>query len=441
MRLKLTEIAKATGGTLYGGDITVTALATDSRAVDSGCIFAALKGERADGFDYIKGLDEKTGIAYLCDRVPENVKNPAVVVEDVLVAIGKIAKAHLDTLDVKKIAVTGSVGKTTTKECIRAALSKSICVHAASGNRNNELGLPLTALDTKECHDAVILEMGMRGLSQIDYLCSIARPDIAVITNIGISHIELLGSRENILKAKLEAVDNLSEKGVAILNGDDDMLSAVKTDKKTLFFGIDNEKCDLRAVDIVDNSYTLIYNKKRYPVKLSVLGRHNIYNSLAGIAVGISLGLDIPALIAGVEAFTGDGSRQNIYMHGDIRIFDDTYNASPDSMRASMSVLSSFAGRHILVLADMLELGDMTQASHAGLADAVYGCQAGAVICIGKHMKSLYNALEGVEKYSLDNNDDALEILRKTVKSGDTVLFKGSNSMGLSTLVKRFKGE
>ena len=283
--------------------------------------------------------------------------------------------------------------------------------------------------------------MGMRGLSQINYLCSIAKPDIAVITNIGISHIELLGSRENILKAKLEAVDNLSENGVAILNGDDDMLSSVKTDKKTLFFGIDNEKCDLRAINVVDNSYVLLYNNKQYPVKLSVLGRHNIYNSLAGIAVGIAMGLDIEELIRGVEGFTGDGSRQNIYMHGDIRIFDDTYNASPDSMRASMSVLSSFAGRHLLVLADMLELGNMTEDAHTGLADAVYGCRADAVICIGKYMKSLYNTLEGVEKYACDDNDRALEILRDIVKAGDTVLFKGSNSMGLAGLVKKFKGE
>ncbi len=441
MKLTLKEIEKATGGKLYGESITVDRLATDSREVDSGCIFAAIKGERVDGFDYIKGLDEKENIAYLCDRLPQNIKNPAVVVPDVLVAVGKIAKAHLDSLDVTKIAVTGSVGKTTTKECIRAALLACINVHAASGNRNNELGLPLTALDVNDSHDAVILEMGMRGLSQIDYLCSIAKPDIAVITNIGISHIELLGSRENILKAKLEAVDNLSENGVAILNGDDGMLSKVNPNKKTLFFGIDNEKCDLRAINVVDNSYVLLYNNKQYPVKLSVLGRHNIYNSLAGIAVGIAMGLDIECLIRGAEGFTGDGSRQNIYMHGDIRIFDDTYNASPDSMRASMSVLSSFSGRHLLVLADMLELGHMTEAAHAGLADAVYGCRADAVICIGKHMRSLYNALEGVEKYSCADNESALLILRDIVRAGDTVLFKGSNSMGLAGLVKKFKGE
>ena len=441
MKLSLKEIAAATGGTLYGNDMTVTGLVTDSRAVKSGCMFAAFRGERVDGFDFIEKIDGTDGICYLSDRLPVGMKNPTVLVDDVLSAVGKIARCHLDTLDIKKIAVTGSVGKTTTKEFIRAALSECINVHYAKGNKNNELGLPLTALEATELHDAAVLEMGMRGLGQIEYLCNIARPDIAVITNIGICHIELLGSRENILKAKLEAVDALTADGTAVLNGDDDMLSTVKTDKKTLFYGIDNEKCDIRATDVNGSEFTLEYGGKRYPVALCVMGRHNIYNALAAVAVGITLGLEIPALIRGVSGFTGDGSRQNIYTHHGVTLFDDTYNASPDSMRASMSVMSGLAGRHILVLADMLELGDMTESAHAGLKDAVMACKPYHVICVGKHMQSLYNALENVQKSSCADNGAALEILIGTVKKGDVVLFKGSNSMNLADLVTRFKGE
>jgi UDP-N-acetylmuramoyl-tripeptide--D-alanyl-D-alanine ligase len=172
-----------------------------------------------------------------------------------------------------------------------------------------------------------------------------------------------------------------------------------------------------------------------------VLGRHNIYNSLAGIAVGIALGLDIPELIKGVEAFTGDGSRQNIYMHGDIRIFDDTYNASPASMKASMSVFGALKGDKTLVLADMLELGDLSVSSHKELADAVYATGAKRVVCVGDLMKNLYDVLCGVEKYSVKTGADALPVLLDTVKKGDCVFFKGSNSMNLAKLVNDFKGE
>ncbi len=441
MKLTLSQIANIVGGTLCGNDMTVLSLVTDSRRVTGGCMFAAFRGERVDGFDFIKNLDSQSGICYLVDRVPENVKNPYILTDNVLLSVGKIAKAHLETMPARRVAVTGSVGKTTTKEFIRSALSFVTNVHGAIGNHNNELGLPLTALGVEKSHGVAVLEMGMRGPGQISYLCNIAPPDVAVITNIGISHIELLGSRENILKAKLEAVDALSESGVAVLNGDDDMLKTANINKKTIYFAIDNKNADIRAENVVDNKYTLCVFGKKYPVTLSVLGRHNIYNSLAGIAVGVALGYDIPKLISGVEAFTGDGSRQNIYDFCGIRIFDDTYNASPDSMKASMSVLSSFEGRHILVLADMLELGDFAQKAHKDLKDAVYACNAYAVICIGNLMKNLYDALDGVQKYWCTNNDDALKILNDTLKTGDTVLFKGSNSMNLSGLVEKFKGE
>ena len=209
-------------------------------------------------------------------------------------------------------------------------------VHFSKGNRNNELGLPLSALGASESDDAVVLEMGMRGFHEIEYLCSIAPPDIAVITNIGISHIELLGSRENILKAKSEITDALRPDGVAVLNGDDDMLQTLKTDKKTLRFGIENENCDIRALNIVNNSFDMLVGGIKYHVTLSVAGRHNIYNALAAVAVGTALGLPAEKLIRGTQSFSGDGKRQNIYQFHGLRIFDDTYNASPASMRAAM---------------------------------------------------------------------------------------------------------
>lgn len=441
MKLTLEKIAQKTGGTLYGDNITVTSLVTDSRQVKNGCLFAAIKGERVDGFDFIPQIDKTDGIAYITDRKPQNVSNPFILTDDVIRTVGDVASLHLETLNAKHIAVTGSVGKTTTKNYIAAALSECMNVHFSKGNFNNELGLPLTALGATPDHDAVILEMGMRGFHQIEYLCNIAKPHVAVITNIGLSHIELLGSRENILKAKLEIFDALADDGIAILNADDDMLATVSPCKKTLRFGIDSETCDIRAINVVDNKFTLCYNGNRYPVTLATLGKHNIYNALAAISVGVSLGCDIENLIKGVQSFSGDGSRQNIYEFEGLRIFDDTYNASPASMSAAMNVLSGFDGRHVLVLADMLELGDISVSAHKNLITDVKNCNAELVICIGTLMNHLYSEIDGIEKYSCVNNGEALQLLTQTIKKGDTILFKGSNSMNLSSLLSDFKGE
>lgn len=440
MNLKLSEIAAALDGKLVGCDMIVTKLVTDSRKIEKNAIFAVFKGEKFDAFDFIPSLDLLNDICYLTDRAPKNVKNPYILVDDVLVAVGKIANAHLKTLAVKRVCVTGSVGKTTTKNFIASALSECVSVHKAEGNRNNELGLPLTVLDINETHDAVVLEMGMRGLGQIDYLCKIASPHVSVITNIGISHLELLGSRENILKAKSEIIDALDADGIAVLNADDDMLKTLSPTVKTLWYGIDNG--DIRATDIVDNKYTLTAYGKSYPVSLSVLGVHNIYNSLAAIAVGIALGYPVASLIKGVESFEGDGNRQNIFIHNGVRIFDDSYNASPDSMRAAMSVMSGFAGRKILVLGDMFELGSIEVSAHKDLAPLIYDCGADTVICVGNLMKNLYDVLDSrVKKHHCTTHDAALEILKQTVTKGDSVLFKASNSMKLFELSARFRGE
>lgn len=441
MKLTLKEIAQKTGGVLHGGDVTVTSLEIDSRRVKNGCIFAAIKGARADGYDFIPSLDGLENIAYLTDRAPKSVKNPYIVVPDVIRAIGDIAALQLEKLSAKTVAVTGSVGKTTTKNFIAAALSACMRVNYSKGNHNNELGLPLSVLETCEEDCAVVLEMGMRGFGQIEYLCGIARPDIAVITNIGISHIELLGSRENILKAKCEIIDALPPDGTVVLNGDDDMLQTVCTDKKTLRFGIENESCDIRAVNIVDNSFDMLYGGKSYKVRLAVEGRHNIYNALAAVAVGITLGCDVNRLISGIEAFEGDGKRQSIYEFCGLRIFDDTYNASPASMAAAMSVMSGYDGRKVLVLADMLELGDYSADAHRGLAENIRALNASVVVCIGNEMRNLYNALGDVTAFRCADNSQARDVLMQNVKPGDNILFKGSQSMNVAGLLKDFKEE
>ena len=439
--MKLTEIANKINGTLVGADMEINGVVTDSRKVRGGSLFVAIRGERVDGHDFIPDLDKKTDCAYLTTKKIEGIKNPCIITDDAVKALGKIANLHLSGLSAKRVAVTGSVGKTTTKNYIAAALSECMQINCTKGNFNNELGLPLTALETKDSDRAVVLEMGMRGKGQITYLCDIAKPDVAVITNVGICHIELLGSRENILDAKWEIVDALGEDGIAVLNADDEMLATKKANCKTLTFGIYSGKADVRAVNIDGSSFDLVFEGETYPVTLSMLGEHNIYNALCAFAVGCALGCDKQKLIRGICAFAGDGNRQNIYDFNGVTFFDDTYNASPASMNASMSVFEALKGDKTLVLADMLELGDLAEKSHRELAGAVIRTGAKRVICVGRLMKNLYDALGDVEKYSVETGADALPILLKTIKKGDCVFFKGSNSMNLAKLVNDFKGE
>ena len=439
MNLTLKEIAEACGGTLHGEDARVTELVIDSRKAKSGCVFAALKGEKADGYDYIAGLDDTPGICYLTDREVPGPKNPYVLAPDVLRALGDIAREHLKRMSAQRIAVTGSVGKTTTKNLIASAFGACTKTHFTSGSFNNELGLPLSVLGTEPDDGAVILEMAMRGFGQIEYLCSIAQPDVAVITNIGVSHMELLGSRENILKAKCEIIAGLRKGGTAVLNGDDDMLKTLDPPCSTIFYGIENERCDIRAVDIVDNSFTAVVFGAQYPVTLAVEGRHNVYNALAAIAAGAATGRSVGEMISGAEKFTGDGRRQNVYEFCGLTVIDDCYNASPDSMEAAMEVTAKHGGRKVLVLADMLELGDMTESAHRWLAKPVRTLGPGAVICIGNYMKYLADELEGA--IWCEDNDEALKALLREVKDGDCLLFKGSNAMDLQGLLDKFKKE
>lgn len=442
--MRLSILQKVTGGRLYGAERKITAVKTDSRFVQNGCLFAAIKGERVDGFDFISDLDKSfDNIAYLCDRRPDSINNPALVVDDVIKAIGDIARYHLTHQSAKKIAVTGSVGKTTTKDFITCALSACTSVLAEPGNHNNELGLPLLALKTRPWHKAAVFEMGMRGPRQIKYLASIVRPDIGVITNIGISHIELLGSKENILKAKLELADALGERPL-VLNGDDGMLFGARDKvKNPVYYGIENESCLYRAVNISERgriSFDIKEQDELYPVTLSVYGRHNIYNALAAFAVGRIMGFAPQKLITGIESFKGDGVRQNIKEIGGITILDDAYNASPDSVKAALSVLAQMDGPKTLVLGDMLELGECSVEEHEKIGHTAITSGVSRLVTIGPLAEYAAKAAGGkIQCASFENTGDALAWLLKNVAKGDKILFKGSHALGLDGLIKDFE--
>lgn len=439
--LNVSDVAVALSYFYDGPEFMLERVVTDSRRVEEYTLFAAIKGERVDGHSFIPALDQKFDhIAFLVSQEPkEPTKNPCFTVSDVREGLGHIAKIYLQSLDAKIIGVTGSVGKTTTKNFILSALSSALQVSGTAGNMNNELGVPLTALAVRESDAAAVIEMGMRGLGQIDYLTQFVRPDIAVITNIGVAHLELLKSRVNIARAKLELVDALSEEGVALLNGDEPLLYGAREDKNCFYFGLCAHN-DYRAEELEGSSFTLCYPKGKLRIDLQVEGEHQVMNALAAFGVGDLLGVDPLKLKEGLEAFTGDGRRQFTQEVGGVTVIDDSYNASPDSMAAALKVLAGKKGRKLAVLGDMLELGSYEKQGHREVGTLCGALKIDRVLAIGTAAKEIYDALPPtVEGYYLPSSEESLDLLMQLVAPGDTVLFKASNAMGFQALANGLK--
>lgn len=440
MKLTVEKIAAALGCPYNGLDFKVEQVVCDSRKVQDNTVFAAIVGERVDGHSFIKALDEQYNrVVFLGTKEPESsLRNPYFQVEDIQKALGALARTHLAEMPAKVIGVTGSVGKTTTKNFILSALSTCVKASATKGNQNNELGVPLTALSVGEEDRAAIIEMGMRGLGQITYLTEFARPDIAVVTNVGVAHMELLGSRENIAKAKLELVDTMKEDGIALLNGDEALLYQARPKKECRYFGFSRHN-DYRAEDADEASFTLIYPEGRLPVRLQVEGAHQIMNALAAFGTGHLLGLDPQKLVEGLEGYSGDGRRWFIEECGGITFIDDSYNASPDSMAAALRVLAEKNGRRVAVLGDMLELGSEEERGHRQIGSLCNKKNLDLLVAFGVRAKGIYEAAELKEKYHLTKREEMIPLLMKALKPGDVVLFKASNSMNFNGFVKDMK--
>lgn len=439
--LNVSSIAVALNIEYNGPDFGVTDYVTDSRKVKEGCLFAALKGERVDGHSFIPALDQAyENIVFLVSELPnEPTRNPCFLCSDVREGLGYIAKAHLAQLPAKIIGVTGSVGKTTTKNFILSALNAAMQASGTAGNMNNELGVPLTALAVSAQDQAAVIEMGMRGLGQISYLTQFVRPDIAVVTNVGVAHLELLKSRTNIARAKLELVDALEEGGVALMNGDEPLLYGARPDKKCLYFGF-NKTNDYRAEEISGNSFTLVYPEGSLPITLQVEGEHQMMNALAAFGVGHLLGVDPLALKQGLEAFCGDGRRMFTETVGDITVIDDSYNASPDSMAAALRVLAAKEGRKVAVLGDMLELGSYEQHGHREIGALCGELKIDVVLAVGTAAKEIYKALPAtVQGHYVAERNNAFAALEPIICAGDTLLFKASNGMNFQALANELK--
>ncbi|QEK11949.1 UDP-N-acetylmuramoyl-tripeptide--D-alanyl-D-alanine ligase [Crassaminicella thermophila] len=455
MRLTIQEVIEATNGELIRGDKKdiVIGVSTDSRSINKNELFIPLIGKKFNGHDFIENAIKLGASAILTSqRIKENKLDyvSVIKVKDTLKALQDLARYYISKFNIIVIGVTGSTGKTSTKDMIYSVLSKKYKVLKNQGNFNNHIGLPLTVFDLKKEHEIAILEMGMSGFDEIDLLANIVKPNIAVITNIGLSHIENLGSQENILNAKMEITNYFDETNTLIVNGDDQLLKNIENNGINFhkyFVGL-GTNCNYQAVNINDLgedgiSFDVLIDKKAYPFRLNVPGIHNVYNALYAIAIGKILNVDIKLIYDGIKDFKGSKMRLNILTtNEEIKVINDAYNASPDSMRAAIAVLSKMSkNRRIAVLGDMLEMGEYSTKGHYDVGIEVAKQSVELLITIGEKAKNIAKgAIEnGFDKKNIflcKNNKEAINILKDLLQRKDAVLIKGSRGMRMEEIVE-----
>lgn len=446
--LCLEEIAKAISGEIMGDkEIKIDNISIDSRNIKQGDLFIAIKGENFDGHNFvIDAFNKGASVAIVSEDIDFNIEDTLIKVEDTTKALQDLAHYYRNKFDVTVVAVTGSTGKTTTKDMISAVLGMRYKTLKTAGNFNNEIGLPLTLFRLDSSYEAVVVEMGMRALGEISLLAKIAEPDIGVITNVGVAHIEILKSIDNIAKAKSELIATLKEDGVAILNGDDDKVRDMDrlTQAEVINYGL-KEYNKVRATEIksLQNdtiSFELVIRDNCYKktVTLPVPGRYNVYNALAAVAVGLSLDISLKEIIDGLSSFKLTKMRNQILTTKDgVKIINDTYNANPASMRGAIDTLVDIGeGRRIAVLGDMLELGEIaiTEHQNIGIILAKRGVDylftyGELAAYIGKGAKD--GGMNTSSIYIYQDKEKLIKKLLDIITANDTILVKASRGMKL----------
>ena len=441
-------LAKTVGGKLIAGrpEAVVSAVGIDSRRVAPGELFIAIKGERHDGHDFMiqsiaAGAAGVMGERFTADQLECIAQRArfAVLVDDTLLAVQRMAAAYRSSLNATCVAVTGSTGKTTAKDMISTALSSSAHTFATRGNLNTEIGLPLSILASPETVEILILEMGMRGLGQIELLCNIARPDIGVVTNVNDTHIELLGSRERIAMAKSELVAAIPPDGGVVLNGDDPLVASMadRCKGRVVTVGL-GEHCDLAACDLqsrgADGIQFSVRGREHIDdVQVSQPGMHNVYNALLALGVCHLMGYSAESAAKRFATFSGSAMRMKITTtESGITVIDDSYNASPASTHAALETLMDIGsqGRTIAVLGDMLELGHLSEAAHRNIGRFIVNEGPDVTLTVGERARLISEQIRSMdsgkaaEHYS--TNAQAIDRLRSLLEPGDTVLVKGS---------------
>ena len=460
--MTLTNIARACNGRLlYPAENSrketehaeAAGVVIDSRKAGENFIFVATKGERVDGHQFIPDVFAKGALGVVCEKEPESLPGPCIVVEDSFEALKQIGEFYRQQLPVKVVGITGSVGKSSTKEFVAAVLSMKYKVHKTLGNYNNEVGVPLTVLSMPEDTEVAVLEMGINHFGEMHNLSRIARPDICIMTNIGQCHLEFLGSREGILKAKSEMFDFMKEDGSVCINGDDDMLASIKEvkGKKPVTFGL-SEQCRVYAADIkgkgLFGSEAVIHgNGESFAVQIPLPGEHMVYNALAAAAAGQLLGLTPEEIRDGIAAVESVSGRSHIVKLPDKVLIDDCYNANPVSMEAAIDLLLQADGRRVAVMGDMFELGEQEKEMHARVGKYAADKGVECIICAGKLARCIYEGAReaagerkdgpAAEIFYFEDRESLLEGINQILKPGDTILIKASHGMGFEKVVEQ----
>lgn len=453
INMTVEDILLATGGKLLCGsaDTELKNISIDSRKMNGADLFVPFKGARADAHDYIGMAFDNGAAASLSTRTDvELSKGPVILIEDTMDALQAIGRYYRKKmLKFPIVGVTGSVGKTSTREMIYTALTAGFHVFSTKGNFNGQIGVPLTLSQMSDQDEIAVLEMGMSMPGEMTKIANVACVDYAVMTNIGISHIENLGSQENICKEKLHIIDGMKDGGVLIVNGDDPILAAIELDRpiKLVRYG-QSEGCNYRITDIrtVNNcaEFDAKIGRATYTITLKVPGIHNVMNAMAALAVACEIGISIDGAIDAIESFLGFARRLEVIEDRGVTIIDDAYNASPDSMKAALQVLDSMQakGRKIAVLADMLELGENAPRYHFDTGLAAVDKRVDCYAFIGDLAYWIGRAIDqysDVETHYFKNNEEAKSWILETLRQGDMIMFKGSNSMNLKELVEAVK--
>lgn len=458
--MTIENIAAACEGTFVGDRDLVTkeiaGAVTDSRQVQKDYLFIPIKGARVDGHDFIPQVFEKGALVVLSDHALPEETGSYILVSSTTEAMKKIAAFYRTQLSCKVVGITGSVGKTSTKEMIASVLEQRYKVLKTEGNFNNEIGLPLTIFKIRAKHEVAVLEMGISDFGEMHRLAAMARPDIGVITNIGLCHLENLGTRDGILQAKTEMFDHLQVDGTVILNGDDDKLSTKKevNGKPVIFYGVGADsafdiKKDIYATDIENHGLEGMCAKIHTPqgdfdAKIPIPGEHNVYNALAGTAVGLQLGLSIREIAQGIASVQTIAGRTNLLQVKGMTVIDDCYNANPVSMKASIDVLAHTSGRRIAVLGDMGELGAEEKELHRNIGKAVAASGIDALFCAGTLAEEYAREAKAnpeCEVHYKKTREEMTEELLAYVKEGDTVLVKASHFMEFPKVVEALTKE
>lgn len=422
----------------------ISCVSTDTRNLPEGCLFVALRGARFDGHDFVEQAIQAGAAAAVTDHPVGDC--PCLVVEDTGRALLQIAAFYREKFHPVLVGITGSVGKTTTKEMVACALESQFSTLKTQGNLNNEIGLPKTLLQLEDCHTAAVIEMGMSHFGEISRLSRTAQPTIGVITNIGYSHIENLKTQEGILQAKLEIQDGMAPDAPLVVNGDDAFLAPLKRDlsRPVVTYGMTSDRTDVRAVDVVRKAgataFTIVdQDGTSYPVVLPCAGDHNVMNALAAFCVGRLAGIAPEQICRALEQYQTVGLRQNIYTRGAYTIIADCYNASPDSMKAALTVLHDLPcqGRHVAVLGDMLELGEMSRQLHTLVGDMAAEKEVDGLFCFGKEAFYIAQraAMQEVPVYHTEDRRELCRVIRQYLRPGDAVLFKASRGMHLEDCI------